>query len=68
MSGIVELIGNISGQINLLALNATIGLARAGGDGLGHTCSQPDLLRRPAAALLKRTPSRPGGSGYEADT
>ena len=30
MSGIVELIGNITGQINLLALNATIESARAG--------------------------------------
>ena len=30
MSGIVELIHNITGQINLLALNATIESARAG--------------------------------------
>ena len=35
MSGIVELIGNITGQINLLALNATIELARAGEAGRG---------------------------------
>lgn len=35
MSGIVELIGNITGQINLLALNATIESARAGESGRG---------------------------------
>ena len=35
MSGILELIGNITGQINLLALNATIELARAGEAGRG---------------------------------
>ena len=35
MSGIVELIGNITGQINLLALNATIESARAGEAGRG---------------------------------
>ena len=35
MSGIVELIGNITGQINLLALNATIKSARAGEAGRG---------------------------------
>jgi methyl-accepting chemotaxis protein len=35
MSGIVELIGNITGQINLLALNATIESARAGETGRG---------------------------------
>lgn len=35
MSGIVELIGNITGQINLLALNATIESARAGDAGRG---------------------------------
>jgi len=32
MGGIVELIGNITGQINLLALNATIESARAAGE------------------------------------
>lgn len=35
MEGIVELIGNITGQINLLALNATIESARAGEAGRG---------------------------------
>src|ERR1700761_9262243 len=35
MSGIVELIGDITGQINLLALNATIESARAGEAGTG---------------------------------
>jgi len=35
MSGILELIGNITGQINLLALNATIESARAGAAGRG---------------------------------
>ncbi|ABE37465.1 PAS domain-containing methyl-accepting chemotaxis protein [Rhodopseudomonas palustris] len=35
MSGIVELISNITGQINLLALNATIESARAGEAGRG---------------------------------
>jgi methyl-accepting chemotaxis protein len=35
MTGIVELIGDITGQINLLALNATIESARAGDAGRG---------------------------------
>ncbi len=35
MSGIAEIIGDITGQINLLALNATIELARAGEAGRG---------------------------------
>ena len=35
MSGIAEIIGNITGQINLLALNATIESARAGDAGRG---------------------------------
>jgi methyl-accepting chemotaxis protein len=35
MSGIVQLIGDITGQINLLALNATIESARAGEAGRG---------------------------------
>jgi methyl-accepting chemotaxis protein len=35
MSGIVEIIGDITGQINLLALNATIESARAGEAGRG---------------------------------
>jgi methyl-accepting chemotaxis protein len=35
MEGIVQLIGDITGQINLLALNATIESARAGEAGRG---------------------------------
>jgi methyl-accepting chemotaxis protein len=35
MSGIVQMIGDITGQINLLALNATIESARAGEAGRG---------------------------------
>jgi methyl-accepting chemotaxis protein len=35
MEGIIELIGDITGQINLLALNATIESARAGDAGRG---------------------------------
>ena len=35
MSGIAEIIGDITGQINLLALNATIESARAGEAGRG---------------------------------
>ena len=35
MSGIVQIIGDITGQINLLALNATIESARAGEAGRG---------------------------------
>src|SRR6202008_4022009 len=35
MSGIVEMIGDITGQINMLALNATIESARAGEAGRG---------------------------------
>jgi methyl-accepting chemotaxis protein len=35
MGGIVELIGDITGQINMLALNATIESARAGEAGRG---------------------------------
>ena len=43
MSGIVELIGNITGQINLLALNATIESARAGEAGRGFAVVAPEV-------------------------
>ena len=45
MSGIVELIGNITGQINLLALNATIESARAGEAGRGFAVVASEVKR-----------------------
>ena len=57
MSGIVELIGNITGQINLLALNATIeiGARRRG---------RPRLCRR---RLRGQEPRQPGQAGHRQD-
>ena len=50
MVGIVSLIRNIAGQINLLALNATIGSARAGeaGKGFAVVTSEVKSLARQA--------------------
>jgi methyl-accepting chemotaxis protein len=50
MSGIVEMIGDITGQINLLALNATIESARAGeaGRGFAVVASEVKSLANPA--------------------
>ena len=45
MSGIIELIGNITGQINLLALNATIESARAGEAGRGFAVVASEVKR-----------------------
>ena len=44
MSGIVQLIGDITGQINLLALNATIESARAGEAGRGFAVVACDVV------------------------
>jgi len=43
MSGIAEIIGNVTGQINLLALNATIESARAGDAGRGFAVVASDV-------------------------
>jgi methyl-accepting chemotaxis protein len=57
-SGIVELIGNITGQINLLALNATIESARAGEAGRGFavvTSEVKNLANQAKQAIDKIT-------------
>ncbi len=73
MEGIVDLIGNITGQINLLALNATIESARAGEAGFcrrgirgqepcqsGETGDRQDLDgNRGAQRHLRRRRARP---------
>src|ERR1700744_664852 len=46
MSGIVEMIGDITGQINLLALNATIESARAGDAGRGFAVVASEVKNR----------------------
>ncbi len=52
MSGIVELIGNITGQINLLALNATIESARAGEAGRGFAVVASEVKNLATQAKL----------------
>lgn len=56
MEGIVELIGNITGQINLLALNATIESARAGeaGRGFAVVASEVKNLANQARQATKK--------------
>ncbi len=56
MSGIVELISNITGQINLLALNATIESARAGeaGRGFAVVASEVKSLANQAKAATDK--------------
>lgn len=59
MGGIVELIGNITGQINLLALNATIELARAGEAGRGFAVVASEVKNFwPTRPNTPPTPSR----------
>jgi len=63
MGGIVELIGNITGQINLLALNATIESARAGEAGRGFAVVASEVKN------LANRPSRPPTrSGRKSET
>jgi methyl-accepting chemotaxis protein len=52
MGGIVELIGNITGQINLLALNATIESARAGEAGRGFAVVASEVKKLAGQAKL----------------
>jgi len=56
MSGIVEIIGNITGQINLLALNATIESARAGEAGRGFAVVASEV--KSLASQAKQAPTR----------
>jgi methyl-accepting chemotaxis protein len=52
MGGIVEMIGNITGQINLLALNATIESARAGEAGRGFAVVASEVKNLASQAKL----------------
>ncbi|MGL6063164.1 MAG: PAS domain S-box protein [Bradyrhizobium sp.] len=70
MSGIVELIGNITGQINLLALNATIESARAGeaGRGFAVVASEVKNLANQAKQATDKIGSEIGSlNGISAD-
>lgn len=63
MSGIVEIISNITGQINLLALNATIESARAGeaGRGFAVVASEVKNLANQAKAATDKIGTEIGG-------
>ena len=70
MSGIVELIGNITGQINMLALNATIESARAGeaGRGFAVVASEVKNLANQARQATDRIATEIGSlNGISAD-
>jgi methyl-accepting chemotaxis protein len=70
MGGIVELIGNITGQINLLALNATIESARAGeaGRGFAVVASEVKNLANQAKQATDKIGSEISGlNGISAD-
>nr|WP_283818769.1 PAS domain-containing methyl-accepting chemotaxis protein [Rhodopseudomonas boonkerdii] len=70
MSGILDLIGNITGQINLLALNATIESARAGeaGRGFAVVASEVKNLATQAKQATDRISSEIGSlNGISAD-
>ncbi|HEY0331177.1 MAG TPA: PAS domain-containing methyl-accepting chemotaxis protein [Rhodopseudomonas sp.] len=70
MGGIVDLIGNITGQINLLALNATIESARAGeaGRGFAVVASEVKSLANQAKQATDKIGSEIAGlNGISAD-
>ncbi|ABD89625.1 methyl-accepting chemotaxis protein [Rhodopseudomonas palustris] len=67
MGGIVELIGNITGQINLLALNATIESARAGEAGRGFAVVASEVKNLANQATDKIGSEISGLNGISAD-